>query len=60
MNEKTKCPKCGSDLTISVANQRHCNACGADFNVDRNPIATRAHKARKDAVGWPLNPARNS
>jgi transposase-like protein len=44
---KVKCPKCGSELTISVANQRHCNSCGGDFSVDRNPIATRAQAEKR-------------
>jgi transposase-like protein len=56
MREETKvtCPRCESELTVLLANQRHCNSCGNDFAVDRNPIATRAQAARADARGWPV------
>jgi len=58
-DEKTEkhCPRCGSDLVISVANQRHCNSCGHDYAYDRNPIATQAanRKARRSReCGWPM------
>jgi hypothetical protein len=56
MSDKSKCPECGSELVIQIANQKHCNSCGRDFAVDKNPTATRAHKARADAQGWPKNP----
>lgn len=51
MPEETKvkvCPKCGSALVISIANQRHCNACGADFDAVKHPVA-RVEEFR----GWP-------
>jgi transposase-like protein len=47
-----KCPVCGSTCIIEVSNARHCNQCGKDFAVDRNPIVTRALKAKTDAVGY--------
>ncbi len=52
--EKPVCPKCGSAMTFAVGQQRHCNACGAEFDFDRHPIATKAHE-RKNAAwigGW--------
>ena len=36
--EKRVCPKCGSPLIIEVANQKHCNACGHDFDVVKNAV----------------------
>ncbi len=51
MSEETKCPRCNSELVISVANQKHCNACSLDFNLEKNPIAARAQSTEK--VGYP-------
>jgi hypothetical protein len=54
MPEETKtCPRCGSRLIVRIANTDHCNQCSCDFNLDRSPIATRAHDARRDAIGFP-------
>jgi hypothetical protein len=58
MSEETKptCPKCGSELIQPISNASRCGACGHQFNLDRNPIATRAQTARADARGWPKRP----
>jgi hypothetical protein len=41
------CPKCGSEeLIVPLGNQKHCNGCGHDFDLDRSPIATAAQAAR--------------
>jgi hypothetical protein len=50
--KKEICPACRSDLTVKVANQHHCVACGLDFGHDKNPISTRALKARAEARGF--------
>lgn len=41
-DEKPVCPRCGSELTVSVANQRHCNSCGHEFDLERDPVGKRA------------------
>ncbi len=46
--EKPKCPECGSDLVIELANQRHCNCCGNDFDVVKNPVPRKS-----GSVGYP-------
>jgi ribosomal protein S27AE len=52
MSEKTECPKCGSGLVVEIANQKHCNACGADFAVDRDPVGRRA-RGETEKRGYP-------
>jgi len=47
---KPVCPKCGSDLIVMIANASHCQQCGADFGLDRHPIATAAAERRRT---WP-------
>jgi hypothetical protein len=37
-------------MCVVFAHGTHCNACGADFGQDKNPVAAAAHK-RKDG-GW--------
>jgi tRNA(Ile2) C34 agmatinyltransferase TiaS len=46
--EKPVCPKCGSELIVPLANERHCNQCGHSFGLVRDPIA-RAAQASKEA-----------
>ncbi len=57
MSEETKvtCPECGSSLIAEIANTKRCQQCGHQFDLDRNPIATRAQNTEKR---WPPNPAR--
>jgi hypothetical protein len=57
MNEETpmKCPECHSSLITEICNMKKCLQCGHQFDLDRNPIATRAHNTEKR---WPPNPAR--
>jgi tRNA(Ile2) C34 agmatinyltransferase TiaS len=52
--EKPICPKCGSAMTFAVGQQRHCNFCGADFAVDKHPVATAAHQRKSQGFrgGW--------
>jgi DNA-directed RNA polymerase subunit M/transcription elongation factor TFIIS len=45
--EKPTCPKCGSGLVVSVANQKHCNSCGAEFDLVKNPVAARAQTEKR-------------
>jgi DNA-directed RNA polymerase subunit M/transcription elongation factor TFIIS len=52
MSEKPSCPKCGSELTVQIANQQHCNSCGAEFAIERNPIARRAQAERFPSTGY--------
>jgi DNA-directed RNA polymerase subunit M/transcription elongation factor TFIIS len=56
--EKPICPKCGSAMTCAVGQQRHCNACGAEFDFDKNPIATAAHQRKSQGIrgGWQRKP----
>jgi len=48
---KPPCPRCASPLTVKIANARHCNACGCDFDVERN---TTARVVRGPWSGWPV------
>jgi len=52
---KPVCPRCQSELVVLLANEKHCNQCGASFDLVRDPIA-RAAQASKDArspkTGW--------
>ena len=54
MEEKPVCPHCSSALTITIGNQRHCNNCGADFDVSKNPISDAVAKRRAEGFqgGW--------
>jgi hypothetical protein len=57
MSEETKvaCPKCGSsELVITLANQKHCNACSEEFQIDRHPVASAAYRRKSEGVrgGW--------
>jgi len=51
MSEETKpvCPKCGcsGELVIELGHGRHCNACGHDFDLVKNPVprASRSEKS---------------
>jgi hypothetical protein len=56
MEEKQKCPFCGSALCVVISNQRHCNACGREFDIEPNPISARA---LRDKIGWPLRETLN-
>jgi ribosomal protein L37AE/L43A len=40
MPEETKpvCPKCGSNLVIQIANGKHCNQCGLDFDIEKSHV----------------------
>ncbi len=60
MSEEAKipCPQCHSDLTISLANQRHCNNCGNDFAVNRDPIGTRAQMEKRGL--WTSKPTNSA
>jgi len=51
--EKQTCPKCGSELVIPIANQLHCNSCGNDFAVEKDPIGRRAQTEKR---GYPVRP----
>jgi hypothetical protein len=52
--EEKTCPKCGSELVITLANQKHCNACSEEFQIDRHPVATAAARRKSQAFvgGW--------
>jgi hypothetical protein len=41
--ETIRCPRCESELVISVGNQRHCNSCGLDhaFQIKPRPEVER-------------------
>ncbi len=52
MLEKPKCPDCGSELIVELANQKHCNACGNDFDIIKNAVPRRS-----GAVGYPARKA---
>jgi len=56
--DKPICPKCGSsELVITLANQKHCNACSEEFQIDRHPIASAAHANKSQGwVGWKREP----
>ena len=52
MNEQIPCPHCGSMATIAVANTRHCNQCGKNFNEVRPAdVIPEAARKRKAAAG---------
>lgn len=51
--KKIACTKCGSALTVPLANQRHRNSCNCEFNIEKNPIAAAAAQALRQKVGWP-------
>jgi transposase-like protein len=51
MEEKQKCPFCASELTVAIANQRHCQSCGREFDIESNPISARA---LREKIGWPI------
>ena len=55
---KPSCEKCGSNLTVMFAHGIHCNACGADFGQDKNPVATAAHQRKSQGIrgGWQREP----
>ena len=46
MEEKLKCPRCGSELIVLLANEKHCNQCGHSFDLVKDPIARAAQAAR--------------
>jgi transposase-like protein len=50
MMEDTKvtCPRCGSSLIVELGNQKHCNACSEEFQIDKHPIASAAHKRQAE------------
>lgn len=50
--EQKTCPRCGSTLVVRIANADHCNQCSLDFNLDRDPVGTRAHAERSERTGW--------
>jgi hypothetical protein len=57
MEEKIICVHCGSDLTVRLACETHCNACGKSFALDKNPIVTIAANRRAAAgpsTGFPV------
>lgn len=57
MNEEKKvCPGCGSNLVTAIANGWHCNSCGADYGVERNPISAAAIARKSEGFrgGWKL------
>ena len=52
MSEQFPCPHCGSTATIAVANTRHCNQCGKNFNEVRPAdVLSEAARRRKAAAG---------
>jgi len=55
--EMPTCPRCGSSSTTAVSNARHCNQCGLDYGLERDPIGKRA---RAPKVGWPANAAQKA
>ncbi len=53
MSEKEVCQKCGSSLIVQLGTQKHCNACGHDFGVSKNPVADAVQKRKlQGVVGW--------
>ena len=58
MPDETKiaCPKCGSEeLIVLLGCQKHCNGCGHDFDLVKDPIGEatrRARAARSEKSGW--------
>lgn len=53
MPEEMICPKCGSSLVVQLGTQKHCNSCGADFDIRRNPVADAAAQRRAEGFrGW--------
>jgi ribosomal protein L37AE/L43A len=51
---KPTCPRCQSTLTVRLANAWHCNSCGIDFGIEKNPIG---REERHTWSGWPKNTA---
>lgn len=58
MSEGSKpvCPRCQSALIAQIANARHCNACGLDFGLVKDPIGERARSPEKRGL-WTSKPA---
>jgi DNA-directed RNA polymerase subunit M/transcription elongation factor TFIIS len=58
VESKVKCPTCGSNLVTEISNARHCQQCGADFDLDRFPItsAARRRKSQGFVGGWKREP----
>jgi uncharacterized Zn ribbon protein len=52
MSQKPSCPKCGSELTVQIANQQHCNSCSHEFAIERDPVGRRA-RGEVDKIGYP-------
>jgi hypothetical protein len=48
IEEKPVCPRCGSELVITLGNQKHCNACSEEFQIDKNPISTAAARRKSE------------
>jgi hypothetical protein len=48
--EKIRCPRCSSDLIVSVENQKHCNACSLDFDLVVKP-SPRSERSRATGYG---------
>jgi len=55
--ETPTCPRCGSSSTTGISNARHCNQCGLDYGLERDPIGKRA---RAEKRGWPSNKPTNT
>jgi len=49
MAEDMICPECSSALIVRLGNSNHCNECGLDFALDKNPISTRAADRKAQA-----------
>jgi hypothetical protein len=43
--QKAVCPRCASELVVSIANQRHCQSCSLDYNHEHDPIGARNRNA---------------
>jgi len=53
IDKKEQCPHCSSALTITIGNQRHCNSCGHDFDIRKNPVADAAAQRNMEGFrGW--------
>jgi hypothetical protein len=50
MDEKLRCPKCGSELIQPITNAARCGACGHQFALVKDPIS---RIAQTEKVGWP-------
>jgi tRNA(Ile2) C34 agmatinyltransferase TiaS len=55
--EKPVCPECKSELVSEISNFKKCLQCGHQFDLNRDPIGTRA-RGEKRGLWTKPTPAR--